>query len=191
MNPLDMIIVVIMAFCLIRGLFRGFVKEISSIIGVMAGYYAAYTYYPDLSDYLSGLMSSGKIYMNVLSFLVLFCGIYLIISLLGVLIKFIMKIAYLGWVDRILGTLFGGIKGILIVSVILIGLATLLPRDTSLIRTSVLSKHVAKVSVVMIRAVPDEMKREFGERLKKLKESWGDRLVDQAKVAYKINKDLK
>ncbi len=127
MNPLDIVIAIITSFCLIRGLFRGFVKELSSIIGVMGGYYAAYTYYPELSAYLSGLIS-GKAYHNIISFLILFCGIYLIISILGVLIKYILKIAYLGWVDRVCGALFGSVKGLLIVSVILIGLATFLPK---------------------------------------------------------------
>ena len=176
MNPLDMLIAVIMAYCIIRGLFRGFVKEISSIIGVMAGYYAAFTYYDDLSAYLSSMIAPGETYLHILSFLILFCGVYLIISLLGVLIKFLMKIAFMGWIDRILGTLFGGIKGGLIVSVILIALATLLPKDTALIRKSVLSQHVVKVSEVMIQVVPEEMKNRFGERLKQMKDSWSERI---------------
>ncbi|PQP34359.1 colicin V production protein, partial [Desulfobacteraceae bacterium SEEP-SAG9] len=33
MNPLDILIIVIAGFCLIRGIFRGLIKELSSIIG--------------------------------------------------------------------------------------------------------------------------------------------------------------
>ncbi|MBW2176094.1 MAG: CvpA family protein, partial [Deltaproteobacteria bacterium] len=43
MTILDVLMIVIVGFCLIRGVFRGLIKEISSIIGVFAGYYAAYT----------------------------------------------------------------------------------------------------------------------------------------------------
>ena len=44
MNYLDIIIVVILSYCVIRGVFRGLIKELSSIIGVFGGFYAAYTY---------------------------------------------------------------------------------------------------------------------------------------------------
>ncbi len=35
-----------------------------------------------------------------------------------------------------------------------------------------LSQHVAKVSVVMISVVPEEMKQEFSNRIKKLNAAW-------------------
>ena len=39
MNILDILIVVIVGFCLVRGIFRGIVKEITSIIGVFVGFF--------------------------------------------------------------------------------------------------------------------------------------------------------
>ena len=177
MNPLDMIIIVILSFCLIRGLFRGFVKEVSSIMGVLVGYYAAYTYYSDAAAMMSGLLISMKPYLNVIGFLAVFCGVYILVSLLGVLIKYVMKVTYLGWVDKGLGIFFGGVKGVLIVSVILIGLSTLLPPQTSLIKKSILSQHVAHVSMVMVQMVPAEMKKKFTDRFEHVKSSLGDRFT--------------
>jgi len=37
MNPFDTIIAIILGYCLIRGFFRGLIKELSSIIGVLGG----------------------------------------------------------------------------------------------------------------------------------------------------------
>ncbi|MGD9324868.1 MAG: CvpA family protein, partial [Desulfobacterales bacterium] len=34
MNPFDIIIIVILGYSLVRGIFRGLVKEVSSIVGV-------------------------------------------------------------------------------------------------------------------------------------------------------------
>ena len=177
MNPLDMIIIVILSFCLIRGLFRGFVKEVSSIVGVLAGYYAAYTYYSGAAAMMSVFLTSMNPYLNVIGFLAVFCGVYILVSLLGVLIKYLMKVAYLGWVDRGLGLFFGGVKGVLIVSVILIGLSTLLPPQTSLIKKSILSRHVAHVSMVMVQMVPTDMKKNFTDRFKHVKSSLGERFM--------------
>ena len=46
MNPFDILMLIILAYGLIRGIFRGLVRELASIIGVLGGFYAAYSYYP-------------------------------------------------------------------------------------------------------------------------------------------------
>ncbi|MGD9259358.1 MAG: CvpA family protein, partial [Desulfobacterales bacterium] len=38
MNPFDILIIIILGYSLIRGLFRGLVKEVASIIGVLGGF---------------------------------------------------------------------------------------------------------------------------------------------------------
>jgi membrane protein required for colicin V production len=43
MNPF---ILTILSYGLIRGIFRGLVREISSIVGVLGGFYAAYLIIP-------------------------------------------------------------------------------------------------------------------------------------------------
>ncbi len=171
MNPLDMVIVVIMAFCLIRGIFRGLVKEISSIVGVFAGFYAAYTYYGTIAQPLSRWISNTA-YLNILSFLIVFCVLFILISVIGVIIKYVLNIAFLGWVDRICGAGFGIIKGLLIVSVILIPLASFLPNNAPVIKNSVLSPYVMLVSEKMVKVVPRDLKQQFDVKIKELKKTW-------------------
>ena len=123
MTVLDVVMIVITGFCLIRGIFRGLIKEISSIVGVLAGYYAAYTYYGYPAKLLSQWLSNSG-YINLLSFFIIFCLVFLIISILGVIIKYLLSISHLGWADRISGAVFGLTKGILIAAILLLaGLA--------------------------------------------------------------------
>lgn len=171
MNPLDMIIIIIIAFCLIRGVFRGLVKEISSIIGVFGGFYAAYTYYMEISAPLSKLISNIA-YLNILSFLFVFCIIFIIISFLGVLIKHALNIAFLGWVDRICGAGFGITKGALIVAVLLIALTAFLPKKAPVIKNSVLAPLVTMVSEKMVKVISDDMKIKYKIKIKELKKAW-------------------
>jgi uncharacterized membrane protein required for colicin V production len=70
MNPFDILILVILGYCAVRGLFRGLVKEVSSIIGVLGGFYAAYSYYALLANLLTRLISDTA-YRNILSFLII------------------------------------------------------------------------------------------------------------------------
>ena len=74
MNLFDITVIIITSYCLIRGVFRGLIKEISSIVGVLGGFYAAYTYYGDLGKLL-GRWISDTAYLNILSFLIIFTGI--------------------------------------------------------------------------------------------------------------------
>ena len=71
MNLFDIGILVILGFCLIRGGFRGLIKEMSAIIGVFGGFYGAYTYYPLVAKLLSRWMSDAG-YSNILAFLIIF-----------------------------------------------------------------------------------------------------------------------
>ena len=50
-------------------------------------------------------------YSRLIGFLIIFVGVFLVISILGVIIKYLMSISFLGWADRISGGVFGLIKG--------------------------------------------------------------------------------
>ena len=171
MAVLDVVMILIMGFCLIRGIFRGLIKEISSLVGVLAGYYAAYTYYGYPAKLLSKWLSDTG-YINLLSFFIIFCLVFLTISILGVIIKYLLNISFLGWVDRICGAGFGLIKGVLIASILLVALTAFLPKGTPVVKKSFLAPHVAIVSETMVKVVPKQMKQPFNVNLKELRSIW-------------------
>lgn len=171
MNAFDMIIIVIFAYCLIRGIFRGLIKELASIIGVLAGFYGAYSYYPVLAKVLGRWISAGA-YLNILSFLAVFCIVFFLISILGVILKYILSVAFLGWVDRISGAAFGALKAILITSVLMLAFTTFLPANSPFVRDSLLAPHVSSMAETLAKVVSKEMKGVFGDKISALKKSW-------------------
>jgi len=171
MNPFDILIIIILGYSLVRGLFRGLVKEVSSLIGVLGGFYAAYTYYQVLADLLAGFIHNVS-YLNILSFLIIFCGVLIVIGVLGVILKYLLNIAFLGWVDRIGGFVFGVLKGILIVSILFITLTAFLPKGTAFIKNSELAPHVSWVSEKLAKVISKEMKLDFKAKLEELKKTW-------------------
>ncbi len=171
MNPFDVFIIIVLGYSIVRGLFRGLVKEVSSIIGVLGGFYAAYSYYPMVAKLLSGLIAEQS-YLNILSFLIIFCGILIIISILGVVIKYLLNVAFLGWIDRVCGVGFGLIKGVLIVTVLFIILTTFLTKGAPLIKKSILAPHVIWISEKMVGLVSEEMKKDFFGKLDEFKKAW-------------------
>jgi len=171
MNIFDVVIIVIVSFCLIRGIFNGLVGEVSGIIGVYAGFYGAYTYYPLITVYIEKLIKSSDI-RNLVAFFILFCSIFMIVSLISLLIRKFLKFVFLGWVDRSLGLVFGGFKGILFVSVFFIMFTTFLPKGSNLLTDSKLSPYVAIVSKTMTVLVSKNTKNDFLKRLEGIQKSW-------------------
>jgi membrane protein required for colicin V production len=95
-----------------------------------------------------------------------------VVSVLGVVIKYLLNIAFLGWVDRVGGVIFGLAKGILIVSVLFISLTAFLPQRSAFINNSVLAPHVSWISENMAKVVSQEMKQDFMSKLGELKKAW-------------------
>lgn len=171
MNLLDFVLASIIGYCLVRGIFRGLIKELSSIIGVLGGFYAAYSYYPHVTKHLMRWLANSG-YANILSCLILFAGVYLLISIAGVLIKYLMDIVFLGWTDRMCGLFFGTIKGLLIVSVIVVMLTTFLPKNAAILSESIMVRHTMGISTMMVRAASTDMKTLYKDHLKELKRTW-------------------
>jgi membrane protein required for colicin V production len=171
MNAFDIFVVVVLAYSLIRGLFRGLVKELASIIGVLGGFFAAYSFYHVAAGYLSGLVSNLA-YRNILAFLIIFCLVVILVTVLAIVIKYLLKIVFLGWLDRLGGVAFGVVKGVLIVSVVFLALTAFLPKGTPLIRDSLSAPYVSKVSEKLAILVSSEIKSEFLGKLEALKKAW-------------------
>ena len=93
MNTFDIVVIVIISFCLIRGLFKGLIGEMSGIIGVIAGFYGAYTYYPLVTVYVEKWIESPGI-RDLIGFFFLFCTILVIISLVSILIRKFLKLVF-------------------------------------------------------------------------------------------------
>jgi membrane protein required for colicin V production len=171
MNALDIVIGLILAFTLIRGAFRGLVEEIASIVGVFAGIYGAVFYYPQGAAFL-GRWIAEPAYRNIVSFLVIFGLIFVVVGVLGILIKYLLNIASLGWLDRFCGAAFGSIKGILIAAVLLLALTSFLPRGTALVGKSHLAPHVNVIAQRLAKIIPRDMRQQFGAKIKELERAW-------------------
>lgn len=173
MNPFDMLAAVILGYCIIRGIFRGLIREAASIIGMVAGFYLSYSNYKSLSPILARWMPNFA-YLDIASFIILFCAVLMIVTGLGILIRLILKFALLGMFDRILGALFGALKGALIVSLLFMLLISFLPPGgVAMVSKSRFSPYVNAVSKGIALVIPETMKNSFTNNINELKKEWG------------------
>ncbi len=171
MNTFDIAIIVIISFCLIRGIFNGLIGEISGIIGVFAGFYGAYIYYPLIAVYAENFIKSPDT-RNLAAFFILFCSIFIVVNILSLLIRKILKLVFLGWFDRSLGLFFGAGKGILVASVFFIMITTFLPKNSNILEGSKFSPYVAKISKAMTVFVSQNARNDFLKHLEGIQKTW-------------------
>lgn len=175
MNPFDMAIVVLMGYTVIRGIFRGFIREVAGIIGLLAGFYAAYGYHGHFAPVLEGWITDPA-YRDITAFIILFCGIMMVVIGLGMLVRLVVKMLLLGVLDRIFGAVFGAVKGALIVSLLLVVLVNFLPSGgAALVAESRLAPAVNAISRGVVVLIPEDARASFHSRMLAIREEWGRR----------------
>ena len=120
MPIIDILIAVAIVISIVVGLIRGFVKEAISIAALLFAIWAALYFGPSVGDVSENWFKSEELQMwfgRVLVFLV-------ILSLGGLLgwgISKLVRLSVLSGMDRLLGSVFGVARGILLVAVAIIG----------------------------------------------------------------------
>jgi membrane protein required for colicin V production len=108
MVGLDLVVVVFCAFLVAKGIWKGFVKEIAGIVAVIGGVAVSFLFHAKVQPYISAFV--GEKYIQLVSYVVIFLGFYLIVMMLGKLLDKILRSIMLGGINRVLGALFGLIK---------------------------------------------------------------------------------
>ncbi|WFS63879.1 CvpA family protein [Pseudodesulfovibrio thermohalotolerans] len=148
MNFLDIILICIIALFVLRGFFRGLVQEVLSLIAVVLAIYLASRFDDVLSPHLK-LYIESDITVSALSYFLIFIGTLVVVWLLTKLIRSVLEISLLGWIDRTLGGVFGLLEGALICLVGLMFLQTFAPESDILNESAIAprAQHlVAKMS---------------------------------------------
>lgn len=119
MSVLDIVLVVVILFGLVRGLMKGFFVEVASVIALIAGVYGAIHFSNYAATFIDDNSQWDEKTVNIVAFAVTFLIIVLVIALAGRALTKLADFAALGIVNKLLGALFGALKMALILSVIL------------------------------------------------------------------------
>ena len=120
MPIIDIIIGVALLISVVVGFVRGFVKEAISIGTLVVAIWAALYFGPRVGDIASSWISSEGLQIWFGRILV-FAIVLSIGGLLGWGISKLVRLSVLSGVDRLLGSLFGVVRGILLVALFVLG----------------------------------------------------------------------
>ena len=112
MNSLDLTLLLIIGISLAVSTFRGAVREIFSLGGVVAGFILASRFYEKTSLGILRLTSYPEI-NNIISFLVIFIFSSVLISFIGGMFSHAVNKSGFKVLNTFLGTFIGAVKGVL------------------------------------------------------------------------------
>jgi membrane protein required for colicin V production len=121
MHTIDILFIIASLFFIIVGIRRGLVGEVFRLLALIAGFCAAFLFYIEAAAYIP----FGKPYVsNGLAFIIIFLIAAVIIIGIGWVIKKIIHLTPLGWVDQLFGGAIGFAKAVFIFWVVCLSFAS-------------------------------------------------------------------
>jgi membrane protein required for colicin V production len=120
MNTIDIILVALLLFGLVRGFMKGFFVEVTSLVALAIGLYGAIHFSYIVANYLKNSVDWTEKYIQIIAFAITFFIIVVLISFTGKILTKIADTVALGIVNKLFGAAFGFLKIGLILSVVLI-----------------------------------------------------------------------
>lgn len=128
LNLADWLIIIIVVISTLMSIRRGFVKEALSLVNLLFAVFIAWAFAPLLADRLTGTIESATLrYVSSLG--ILFIASLMLGAALNFVLASLLKAGGLSGTDRLLGTLFGALRGLVIVMTLLVFAPKALPVD--------------------------------------------------------------
>ncbi|MBT4736519.1 MAG: CvpA family protein, partial [Candidatus Marinimicrobia bacterium] len=99
------------------GFRRGLVEEMGRLLGLILASIFALRYYVGLGSFLMEWVPIDIWLLFVLSYIIIFSAVLLVARMLTKLIHFLFLSKSTKWANRVMGTVFGLIKGLLVVMI--------------------------------------------------------------------------
>lgn len=142
LNGADWVVIVVLVLSTLLSLWRGFVREAISLAGWVAAFVIAHLFVDQMASLL-GQWIVNVTGRYVAGYAILFVVTLLLFGLAGHLARTLVKVSGLSVLDRVLGTVFGFARGVILVLVAVYVVQQLArPEDLQWLHQSQLMPHL-------------------------------------------------
>lgn len=156
MSGLDYVFIALVLFSCVAGIMRGLIREVIALVTWIAAVWLAWSYADALIPYLGGALAEPSVRTwaarTIIFLLVLLAG-----TAIGALVGYLVRTSVFSGLDRLLGALFGFLRGLIMISVIVMLCHALRLNGETWWRRSVLVPYVEHTANVL-RAMVGERK---------------------------------
>ena len=135
MAALDWILLAILTVSMLLGVWRGLVREVLSLAGWIAGFLLAQMFAPEVGQRIP-MEGTSEGLRYLAGFVVVFIAVLVLTAVSGWVLQKLVAAVGLGILDRLLGAVFGSLRGVIFLLVITV-IAGMTPvQDTATWRQS-------------------------------------------------------
>lgn len=124
-NAIDLILLFFLIPGLIGGLIKGLMRQAAALVALVVGVWFALRFSTVLAALFKVWFETESSAIELIAFAVIFFLTLFFINIAGKILARLLKIVLLGWLDKLLGMVFGLLKYALIASVIIFLLTSL------------------------------------------------------------------
>lgn len=158
MTVFDYVVASIFVVSVVLSILRGFVRETLSIAGWVIAFIAASAYSSFFEQFLPAEVTGETLRFSV-AFVLTFLSVLLITALAIMLLTALIKGIGLGFIDRLLGSIFGFLRALIIVTVIvLIAGLTTIPHQ-SFWQQAMFSRSLETVAIQVLPWLPEDLSK--------------------------------
>ena len=110
MLAIDLLLLVCFIPAVFKGLSKGLVKQVVALLSIFVGAWCAFHFSALLTDWLSTFVHGNRQTLQIASFIIIVIAVILVLTVIGNLIAGALRIASLGWLDKVLGLVFAILK---------------------------------------------------------------------------------
>lgn len=119
----------------IQGLMKGFVKQLASIVGLIAGLLVARALFAAVAERLAPVLGTSTTIAQILSFILIWVAVPLGFAFVASLLTKALEVVRLGWLNRWLGSGLGALKYMLLIGLAIHVLEYIDPKDEMMSET--------------------------------------------------------
>ena len=167
---LDFIFLLILLVSTVLAVVKGLAREVISLVAVVGGLILAGFFY-DVPGAWFERFTSTEALASLLGFFSIFIGCLILGALIAFVVNKFLKIVSLRWADRVLGGVFGFVRGWLIASILALALIAF-PVSPDSIAQSNLAPFLLAGSRTVVLLVPSELKERFYSQYQRVVHAW-------------------
>ncbi|MFH1112608.1 MAG: CvpA family protein [Pseudomonadota bacterium] len=144
-NVIDLFIMGTLLVTLILGLWKGFMRSLTAVAGLIVGVAGALRYHSAVEPYLEKISALDPHISAILSMVIVFIAIQVLFVVIRRILTALIDVTRLSWLDRVLGGMLGVVAGLLVVSSAVQAVLIAVP-DWPLVKTSRLVKPLDRLT---------------------------------------------
>jgi len=181
MNTLDWICIIVLVVSMIGAAASGFFMELFHLAGIVVGYVLAAWEGWRLAPWFEPYVKSQTL-AKACGAIVVFMGVMIVAGISGKLTRWVLKEVGMRWFDRLLGVVFGLVRGLALCTLGVLALATVAP-ESHVIAESKTGPYFLLGARMAIVAAPEGVRSEFREGFNHIRKQQQEMLDPNAPAA--------